>query len=99
MGRLESQTCGEYYLKRDCPHNQEGSTKMYKAQEAQNIADVGQIIPRIYAAVENKKDDHQDSIIEMDDKLCDQVISILTDPGSNYGYVSLYLVNKCGLNK
>ena len=35
----------------------------------------------------------------MDDKLCDQVISILIDPGSNYNYVSLELVNKCDLSK
>lgn len=35
----------------------------------------------------------------MDDKLCDQVISILIDPGSNYSYVSPNLVDKCDLTK
>ena len=35
----------------------------------------------------------------MDRKLCDQFISILIDPGSNYSYVSPKLVDKYGLSK
>lgn len=48
--------------------------------------------------MDNRQAKHQKSIIEMDGKLCDQFISILIDPTSNYSYVSLDLVNKCGLN-
>ena len=47
----------------------------------------------------NMKADHHASIIEMDGMLCDQVISILIDPGSNYSYVNPDLVDKCGLRK
>jgi len=35
----------------------------------------------------------------MDNKLRDQVISILINPRSNYIYASPNLVDKCGLNK
>jgi len=35
----------------------------------------------------------------MEDKLCDQFISILIDPGSNYSYVSPNSVDKCVLSK
>eukprot|EP00253_Pinus_taeda_P004224 PITA_04224 len=35
----------------------------------------------------------------MDNKLCDQVVSILFDFVSNYSYVNPELVDKCGLNK
>jgi len=35
----------------------------------------------------------------MDDKFCDQVISILIGPGSNYNYVGPDLQDKCGLSK
>ena len=35
----------------------------------------------------------------MDGKLCDQVISILIDPRSNYSYVSPNLVDKSVLSK
>jgi len=35
----------------------------------------------------------------MDGKLCDQVVSISIDPGSNYSYIDHDLVDKCGLRK
>ena len=35
----------------------------------------------------------------MDSKICDQVVSIFINLGSNYIYVSPDLVDKCGLNK
>ena len=43
--------------------------------------------------------DHQPSIIEMDSKLCDQFVSILIDPRSNYSYINPKLVDKCGVRK
>ena len=67
--------------------------------EAQTFGDVGQRIPRIYATVENRQAEHHASIIEMDGKICDQIIYILIDPRSNYSYVNPYLVDKCDLNK
>lgn len=35
----------------------------------------------------------------MDNKICDQVVSILIDLGSNYSYVNPDLVDMCDLNK
>ena len=49
--------------------------------------------------MENRQVEHQAYIIEMDGKTCDQVISILIYPISNYSYVSPDLVDKCGLSK
>ena len=49
--------------------------------------------------MENRQAKHHASIIEMDGKLSDKVIYILIDLRSNYSYVSLDLVDKCGLNK
>lgn len=45
------------------------------------MGDVGHSVPRIYATPDNRQKYHQASIIEMDGKLCDQVVSILIDPG------------------
>ena len=53
----------------------------------------------MYATLDNRQDDHQTSIIEMEGQICDQVVSILIDPRSNYSYISPDLVGKCGLNK
>ena len=49
--------------------------------------------------MDNSRTYHHASIIEMDDKLCNQVVSILIDPGSNYSYVNSDLVDKCHLRK
>jgi len=38
-------------------------------------------------------------IIEMDGKVCDEVVSIFIDPRSNYIYVIPHLVDKFGFNK
>lgn len=43
-----------------------GRPQIYSAQEAQTIGDVGQSIPQNYAAVDNRKANHQASIIKME---------------------------------
>ena len=49
--------------------------------------------------MENTQADHQASIIQMEGKLQDQVVSILIDPGFKYSYGFSNLVNKYGLSK
>lgn len=56
----------------------------------------GQIIPYIYVALDDRKDDHYTYIIEIEGNLCDPFSYILIDPRSNYNYISLNLVDKCG---
>jgi len=63
------------------------------------VGDVGHNIPQIYAFVDNWQADHQASIIDLDDKICDQVVSILIDLGYNYSCINPNLVDKCGLRK
>ena len=76
-----------------------GRPQIYSDQEAHTVRDVGHRIPWIYVVVDNKKADHQASIIEMECKLYDQVVYIFIDPGSNYSYINPELVDKCGLKK
>lgn len=85
--------------RRDCAQHQGGMPQIYSAHETETTGDVGQISPRIYAVLDNRKFDHQASIIMMEGKLCDQVFPISIDPRSNYSYVSPNLVDKRGLNK
>lgn len=53
---------------------------------------VGKYIPRIYASLDTRQVDHQEFIIEMENKICNQFVSILIDPGSNYSYVNPEMV-------
>ena len=91
--------CGKEHLKKDCLSYQDGRPQIYSAHEVQIVGDVGQSIPQSYILLDNKQANHEESIIEMEHKLCDQVVSILIDPGSNYSYVNPHLVDKCGLRK
>jgi len=49
--------------------------------------------------VEKMHLDHEASIIDMENKQSDQVVSILIDPESSYSHINLDLVYKCGLRK
>lgn len=42
-------------------------------------------------------DNYQASIIVMEGKLCNQFVSTLIDPNSNYSYVGLELMDKYNL--
>jgi len=90
--------CGEHCWS-ECPLHQGSRTHIYSAQEAHTIAYVGQSILRIYEAVDNRQVDHQTSIIEIEGKLHDQVVSNLIDLGTNYSYISLNLMDECSMNK
>jgi len=56
-------------------------------------------IPYIYATMYNMQTDNQTSIIEMECKICDQVVSILIDARQNYRYISPDSVDQFQLNK
>jgi len=66
---------------------------------AHTVGDVGKSIHCIYATLDNRQANRQASIIEMEGKLCDQVVSNLIYPRSNYIYVSPDLVNQFHLSK
>lgn len=93
VGHVVRNTLGEIV------HNIRMEGLRYTVHKRQTVGDVGQSIPRIYATMDNGQAEQHAYIIEMDGKLCDQVISILIDLGSNYSYVSPDLVDNCGLNK
>lgn len=78
---------------------QGGRPNIYSAQEAHTVGDIGHIIPQIYVVVDNRQEDHQVSIIDMDDMLCDQFISILIDPRPNYSYLNPAMVDNSSLGK
>jgi hypothetical protein len=89
--------CGEEHLLRDCPHRQKNSQRIYNVQEATIINDVAKSMPQIYAVVDNKQDDHQDSMVEMEGMITNHLVSILIDPGSNLSYIAPKVVYKCKL--
>jgi len=54
---LECWTYHKEHLNINYPQNKGGRPKIYIAQEAYTIGDVGQSVPRIYATLDNKQVD------------------------------------------
>ena len=92
-------TCGANHGRRDFPHLHDVGKNIYSAQEVRIVGEVALSMPQIYSTMENFQVDHQDSIIEMEGKLQEKVVSILINQGSNYSYVNPELVEKCGFGQ
>ena len=62
------------------------------------VGDLVRTMPRINAALENRKEDYQTSMVEVEGKLNQTPISILIDLGGSLSYISPDLVEKCNLS-
>jgi hypothetical protein len=60
---------------------------------------VARSLPQFYATFDNRQDDHQASVVEMEGMIANHPVSILIDVGSNLSYVSPQTVEKCKLQQ
>ena len=63
------------------------------------MGQVARVIPRIYAASEDRQEDHQLTVVEVVGKIVEQSVSILIDPGSTHNYITPRVVQVCASNK
>jgi hypothetical protein len=78
--------CGEKHFLRDSLHRQHNPGRVYNVQEATKCNEVSRILPHIYAAFDNRQDDHQNLVVEMEGMISNHHVSILIDPSSNLNY-------------
>ena len=64
------------------PVKNENARPTYNIQVAEIVGQVARVVPRIYAALEDRREDHQSTVVEVAGNIVDQSISILIDPGS-----------------
>jgi hypothetical protein len=62
---------GEEYLLKDYPHRKQKNRRVHNIQEAITINDVAMSMTQIYAALDNRKYDHQASVVEMEGMIVD----------------------------
>jgi hypothetical protein len=91
--------CGEENLLRGCLHGQKNPGRVYNVQEATIVNGVARILPKIYAALDNRQVHHQALVVEMEGTISKHLVSILIDPSSNLSYVSPQTVEKCKLHQ
>ena len=60
---------------------------------------VERFVPRIYAALEDRQEDHQSIVVEVAGKIVEQSVSILINPGSTHSYITPGVVEICAFKK
>ena len=87
--------CGEPHLLRDFPHRNIQATQVLR--EATTVNGVARNIPKISTALEDRQEEHQSTMVEVEGMIADQSISVLIDPGEYLSYISPQMVEKCNL--
>jgi len=76
----------------DFPHQDEKVRIVHNVQQDDIVEDMGINVPRIYAALDNKQVEFQSHMIEVEDKINNQTISILIDSGDIHSYLDHKMV-------
>jgi len=61
---------------------------IHNIQEDSIVGDIGNLIHRINASLEGRKEYHQSSIVEIEGKIHNNKVFILIDPGASLSYIN-----------
>ena len=63
------------------------------------MGQVARVVPRIYAALEDRHEYHQSTVVEVAGKIVEKFVSILIDPSSTHSYITPRVVENCAFKK
>ena len=86
-------------MHKSCPFDNESARPTYNIQEEETVGQVARAVPRIYAALEDRQEDHQSTVVEVAGNIVEQSVSILIDPGSTHCYITPKVVDICAFKK
>jgi hypothetical protein len=66
----------------------------HKIQEVETIDYMGGTMPRIYTALDNKKEQYRSPMIEIEGKIDNCPIVILIDVGASHSYINYNIVER-----
>jgi hypothetical protein len=72
---------------RDFPHKSDKVRVVHNVQQAEIVEDMGRRVPRIYASLDNKQDEFQSHMIEVEGMINNHAFTILIDLGASHSYV------------
>lgn len=90
--------CGGPHYVKNYPQRK-ATEQVSQVYEASTVGDVGQSLPKINAALEDRQAEYQSTMVEFEGKLLDVVVTILTDPGATLIYISPRIVEHCKLQR
>ena len=95
---VKCRECQGLHYAKYCPKGKGNFSNVHTIQEEEIVGDVANEMPRINAALENRQDYHQTSMVEVQGMIQNHYVSILIDPGASLSYVSPSIVEKCNLS-
>jgi hypothetical protein len=84
---MECWGCKENHRYRDFPHRNDKVRVVHNVQKAEIVEDMGSIMPRIYAALDNNQVEYQSHMIEVEGMINNQPFTILIDLGASHSYI------------
>jgi hypothetical protein len=75
--------CKEDHLHKDFPHRKDRVNTVHNIQEDKILKDMG----RIYAFLDDRKEEYQSNMIKVEGKIINHHVSILIDPGASHCYI------------
>jgi hypothetical protein len=84
--------CKGYHMFIDCPHRGKKGRIVHNVQQDEIGEDMGINVPRIYAALNNKKEEYRSHMIEVEGMINNQTIAILIDLGASHIYIDPKMV-------
>ena len=81
------------------PLENENAMPTYNVQEVETVGQVARVVPRIYAAMEDRQENHQSTMVEVPGKIAGQYVSILIGLISTHNYITPRAVEIYSLRK
>jgi hypothetical protein len=72
---------------------------VHNVQQDETVEDMGSRIPRIYAALDNKQDEFQSHMIEVEGMINNHAFTILIDSGASHSYIDPRVVESLQLSR
>ena len=91
--------CEETHLQRNFPHLNQSNKFVHRLQESSIVGEVGKSYHQINATLENRQEDYQSAIVEIEGTISKRNISILIDPGATLSYIAPKVMEDCWLAK
>jgi hypothetical protein len=84
---------------RDCPHKNGKVRATHNVQQVETVEDMGSIIPKIYAGLDNKQGYNLSHMIEVEGMINNHAFTILIDSGASHSYIDPRVVESLQLSR
>ena len=86
-------------MHRNCPVENGNLGQAHNIQEAETMGQVTRTIPRIYAALEDRQENHRSTMLQVEGKIVEKSYFVLIEPRSTHSYITPRVVEMCAFKK